>query len=86
MSPMLIFAPHYFCRGRHIARYSAGIVAIAYLLAPALACAATSVLANNSRTTDFPTKPLRMVVPLAPGGGSDIVGRMFATALSDLWG
>ena len=31
-------------------------------------------------------KPLPMVVSLAPGGGSDIVARIVATALSDLWG
>ena len=83
---MLILSAYYFCRGRSIARYSGGVIAIACLLAPALACAETSVLTNNNRTTDFPTKPLRMVVPLAPGGGSDIVGRIVATALSDLWG
>lgn len=34
----------------------------------------------------FPTKPVRMVVPLAPGGGSDIVGRIVAQALSEQWG
>ncbi len=34
---------------------------------------------------DFPVRPLRMIVPLAPGGGSDIVGRMVAAALSDEW-
>ena len=83
---MLILSAYYFCRGRSIARFSSGVIAIACLLAPALACAETSVLTNNNRATDFPAKPLRMVVPLAPGGGSDIVGRIVATALSDLWG
>lgn len=34
----------------------------------------------------FPGKPVRMVVPLAPGGGSDIVGRIVAQALADHWG
>jgi tripartite-type tricarboxylate transporter receptor subunit TctC len=34
----------------------------------------------------YPAKPVRMVVPLAPGGGSDIVGRILAQALSDHWG
>lgn len=83
---MLILSAHYFCRGRSIARFSGGVIAIACLLAPTLACAEPSGLTNNNRTTEFPAKPLRMVVPLAPGGGSDIVGRIVATALSDLWG
>jgi len=34
----------------------------------------------------FPDKPVRMVIPLAPGGGSDIVGRIVAQGLSDHWG
>jgi tripartite-type tricarboxylate transporter receptor subunit TctC len=36
--------------------------------------------------TVFPGKPVRMVVPLAPGGGSDIVARIAAQALTDAWG
>ena len=35
---------------------------------------------------EYPSKPVRMVVPLAAGGGSDIVGRSVAQALSDHWG
>lgn len=34
----------------------------------------------------YPEKPVRMVIPLAPGGGSDIVGRIVAQGLTDHWG
>ena len=31
---------------------------------------------------DFPSRPLKLVVPFAPGGASDQVGRMLAEALA----
>lgn len=34
----------------------------------------------------YPSKPVRMIVPLAPGGGSDIVGRIIALELTKVWG
>lgn len=34
----------------------------------------------------YPSKPVRMIVPLAPGGGSDIVGRIIALELARVWG
>jgi tripartite-type tricarboxylate transporter receptor subunit TctC len=43
-----------------------------------------SVLAQNVEAP-FPHRPVRMIIPLAPGGGSDIVGRMVAGGLSTYW-
>jgi tripartite-type tricarboxylate transporter receptor subunit TctC len=41
--------------------------------------------ADMPKTAGYPEKPVRMIVPLAPGGGSDIVGRIVAQALTDHW-
>jgi tripartite-type tricarboxylate transporter receptor subunit TctC len=34
----------------------------------------------------FPTKPVRVIVAFPPGGGTDIVARIMAPKLSELWG
>ena len=50
----------------------------------ALACALLPVAASAAQTADaYPTRPLRMIVPFAPGGASDFVGRIIQPALAD---
>lgn len=33
----------------------------------------------------YPAKPVRFIIPFAPGGGNDIIGRALAARLSDTW-
>ena len=53
------------------------------LITAALACA---LLATPAAAQDYPTKPIRIIVPFGPGGGGDIVGRIFGQALQDKLG
>jgi hypothetical protein len=62
-------------------------------LAARFICMAATGMAYAGHGTaavdDYPRRPVRFIVPLAPGGGSDIVARMLtleiATGLLSLW-
>jgi len=48
--------------------------------------AACSVIAAPAFSQQYPAKPVRVIIPFAPGGGSDITARLFSTKLSEYLG
>ncbi len=50
-----------------------------------ITCVACSTIATAA-DTPYPTKPVRFIIPFAPGGGNDIVGRMLGAKLGEAWG
>ena len=57
------------------------------LLATAtLLWSATSIQAQTGSPTGYPNRPVTVVVPFPPGGGSDVGARLVAQKLSVKWG
>lgn len=49
----------------------------------AFTAAFLALFASSASAQDFPSRPLRLVLGFAPGGGSDLVGRMIAGQLTE---
>jgi tripartite-type tricarboxylate transporter receptor subunit TctC len=43
-------------------------------------------LTAAAHAQDFPSKPIRIVIPFSPGGGVDLLGRLIAEKLQAKWG
>ena len=52
----------------------------------ALAAAICVVNAAAAQVTDYPVKPITIIVPAAPGGVTDVLGRMLAQRFTQVWG
>jgi tripartite-type tricarboxylate transporter receptor subunit TctC len=59
-----------------------------YIAAACAALFATTTFAASAATRDanYPTRPIRLVVPFPPAGSNDIVGRVVAAGLGDRLG
>ena len=48
------------------------------LLLGSLASLALACACGLAAAQDFPSRPIKLVIPQAPGSGADVVGRMLA--------
>ncbi len=92
--PSEIQCPHHFCgvrpgfRGRFSipkllgwqVRWAAG-----YLACILLAALPQTISAQHP-AGDYPNKPVRVVVPFAPGASTDLIARLLGQKLAEAWG
>ena len=56
------------------------------LLAGAAATASLAILGRGALAQEYPTRPVRVIVPYPPAGGADTVSRLLFQKLGEMWG
>jgi tripartite-type tricarboxylate transporter receptor subunit TctC len=51
-----------------------------------LLLAATAAFGAQQEAASYPTRPIRLIDPYAPGGGSGLIARLVGAKLSETWG
>jgi len=67
---------------RVISRFAAHTLGFVF----ALALATPPTLAETSGAQTWPQRTVRLIIPLPPGSGTDIAGRLLAERLAERWG